>query len=298
MLSPSQKVARDIRRVRLARELSQRQLSQLAGFAQPYLCQVEKGVRAVSLKAAKKLEVALELKAGRFCKPLQNRESRKLWAATRAALREFGRHIREFVEGDKPWVEQPHQCFSLENPLWPMAIHLGEESAEEVRQLELLRKNQPRFWRDFNSFRFDSWSEKRLLVRVALLGMQLTGVRLDQLGCSLELVDGKTGKRSGLHRAFVYKGENASLVWCPQVAVRAGHKVLCVDNLLLIRVGGKTVTTVVEVNGAAFHADQEKELRRNRLLGVPILHLDAARLGEPRLIERILSWARRIAGAA
>jgi len=298
MLSPCQKVARDVRRVRLARELSQRQLGQLAGFAQPYLCQVEKGVRAISVKAARKLELALELKEGRFCKPLRNRESRKLWAATRAALRDFGRQIREFVKGEKPWVEQPHQCFSLENPLWPMGVHLGEEAAEEVRQLELLRKNQPRFWRDFNSFRFDSWSEKRLLVRVALLGMQLTGVRLDQLGCSLELVDGKTGKHPGLHRAFVHKGEGASLVWCPQVAVRAGNTVLCVDNLLLIRLGGKTVTTVVEVNGAPFHADQEKERRRNRLLGVPILHLDACRLGEPRLIERILSWARRVAEAA
>lgn len=67
---------------------------------------------------------------------------------------------------------------------------------------------------------------------------------------------------------------------------------------MLIRLGGKTVTTVVEVNGAPFHTDQEKERQRNQLLGVPILHLDAGRLDEPRLIERILSWARRVAEAA
>ena len=134
MLSPSQRVARDIRRIRLARELSQRHLSNLVGFQQPYLCQVETGVRAISLKAAARLERALELKPGRFSSLLRSKESRKLWAATRAALKEFGRQIRQFLEGVTPRVEQPHQCFSVENPLWPMGIHLGEEAAEEVRQ--------------------------------------------------------------------------------------------------------------------------------------------------------------------
>lgn len=277
--------------------MSQRQLAAAAGFQQPYLAQVETGVRPISLKAAQRVEVALELKAGRLCKPLRTKESRRLWAETRAALREFGRGIRQFLMGEfrKPTIKQPHQFVTMENPLWPMGVHLGEEAAEEVRQLELLRKNQPRFWQQFNSFRFDSWSEKRLLVRVALYGMQLVGVRLKQLGCSLEVVDGVTGGEPGLHRAFVYKGEQASLVWCPQVAVRTAHTVLCVDNLLLIRVKDKTVTAVVEVEGASFHDDLEKEARRDRLLGVPVLHLDAARLGEPRLVERILSWARRVA---
>lgn len=142
VLSPSQEVARDVRRIRLARKLSQRQLSNLAGFQQPHLCQVETGVRAISLKAAERLERALELKPGKFSSLLRSNESRKLWAATRSALKEFGRQIRQFVEGVKPRVEQPHQRFSLENPLWPMGIHLGEEAAEEVRQLELLRKGQ------------------------------------------------------------------------------------------------------------------------------------------------------------
>ncbi len=298
VLSPSQKVARQIRRVRLERGLSQRQLSDRAGFRQPYLCQVERGVRAISVKAAQRLEFALQLKPGKFCKGLLSKESRRLWRTTRLALREFGRCLRDFVEGGRPAIPQPHQHFGLDNPLWPMGVHLGEEAAREVEQLELLRTNQPRFWRDFNSFRFDSWSEKRLLVRVALLGMQLVGVRLDQLGCGLEVVNGKTGGKPGLHRAFVYKGENASLVWCPQVAVRAGQSVFCVDNLLLVRARGKTFTVIVEVDGAPFHQDRARQIRRDRLLGVPVLHLDAGRLGEPRLIERILSWALRLAEAA
>lgn len=298
MLSPFQKVARQIRRTRLDQNLSQRKLSELAGFQQPYLCQVETGVRTISFGAARKLELALGLQPGKFCKQLESKESRKLWAVTRAALREFGRGIRTFVEGEKPRFEQCHQCFSLDNPLWPMGIHLGEEAAEEVGQLELLRRGQTRFWRDFNSLRFDSWSEKRLLVRLALLGMQLVGVRLGELGCKLNLVDGKTGNSPGLHRGFVYQGEQASLIWCPQVTVRAADSVFCVDNLLLVRVKGKTVTVVVEVDGAPYHGDPAKERRRDQLLGVPVLHLDAGRLGEPRLIEQILSWARRVAEAA
>lgn len=300
MLSPAQKVARVIIRERKARKLSQRQVAAAAGFQQPYLAQVEKGVRPISGKAARGVEAALGLKPGRLCRVLQTKESRRFWAETRAVLRDFGRGIRQFVAGEcrKPPVQQPHQCITLENPLWPMAVHLGEAAGEEVRRLELLRRGQPRFWQQFNSFRFDSWSEKRLLVRVALFGMQLVGVRLKQLGCSLEVVDGRTGGEPGLHRAFVHKGQHASLVWCPQVAVRTARTILCVDNLLLIRFKDKTVTAVLEVEGAPFHADLEKEIRRDKQLGVPVLHLDAARLGEPQIVERILGWARRVAERA
>ena len=299
MLSPGQKVARVIRRVRLARGLSQRQLSAQAGFQQPYLAQVEKGVRCISMRSARKLELALELKPGKLCKVLNARESRRLWRETREALREFGRAIQEFLPvGGTPVHSQPHQLPSLENPLWPMAVHLGEEAGLEVRELERLRRGQSRFWKDFNSLRFDSWSEKRLLVRVALMGMQLVGVRLRELGCALDVVDGVSGGRAGLHRGFIHKGQHASLVWCPQVAVRTCHTVRCLDNLLLIRIGGKTVTAGVEVNGAPFHGDWQKQCRRDQELGIPILHLDAGQLSEPRLVERILSWARRVAEQA
>lgn len=140
--------------------MSQRELSSKAGFQQPYLAQGEKGVRPISLKAAERVETALMLKAGRISKFLRSKESRRLWEESRAALRDFGRGNRQFVEvATKPRIQQPHQRITLENLLWPMAVHLGAEAAEEVKQLELLRKNQSRFWQQFNSFRFDSWSE-------------------------------------------------------------------------------------------------------------------------------------------
>ena len=68
MLAPAWKAARDIRSPRLRRGLSQRQLASLAGFRQPYLVQVEKGVRGISLKYARILEGTLGGEARRFSK--------------------------------------------------------------------------------------------------------------------------------------------------------------------------------------------------------------------------------------
>lgn len=182
--------------------------------------------------------------------------------------------------------------------MWTIALRLGEAAGEEVRRLEKLRSEDESFWRQFNRFRFDSWSEKRLLVRVALLEVPLTGVRLSQLGCALPTMDGVTGEAAGLHRGFVLKGEQASLVWCPQVTVRTGVGYRCLDNLLLMQGGGKNVTLAVELDGAPFHGDADKERRRDRELGIPVLHVDAARLDEPGLIVRILAWAKEQLDAA
>lgn len=58
---------------------------------------------------------------------------------------------------------------------------MSSQAREEVELLEKLRAEDELFWRQFNSLRFDSWSEKRLLVRLVLLGSQLAGVRLERL---------------------------------------------------------------------------------------------------------------------
>jgi len=158
-------------------------------------------------------------------------------------------------------------------------------------RLELLRREDELFWRQFNTLRFDSWSEKRLLVRVGLLGGQMLGLRLDRLGCSLAVVNGVTGEKAGLHRGYVLAGQSASVVWCPQVAVATRMGVLCLDSMLLVSSRGKTVTVGVEVNGGPHHGDLDARRARDRALGIPILHLDACELGKSGLIRRILSWA-------
>jgi len=177
-----------------------------------------------------------------------------------------------------------------------MAIHLGESAGQEVKTLERLRQQDDLFWRQFNQLRFDSWSEKRLLVRVGLLDGQLLGLRLDRLGCSLPVVNGVTGEEVGLHRGYVLKGEDASVVWCPQVAVATRMGVLCLDNLLLVSNGKNTVTVGVEVDRAEYHADAEKQAGRDRALGIPVLHVNADELGKAGLITRILKWAHEQLG--
>ena len=294
MLAPAWKAARDIRNTRLRRGLSQRQLASLGGFRQPYLVQVEKGVRGISLKYARILEGILEVKSGRFSKGCLGRGRQQLAPMTRAALRQLRQGLRQFWAPSRaiiPEYPQPHRVRRQDDPLWPMSIHLGECAGQEVRQLELVRAKDSRFWRDFNSLRFDSWSEKRLLVKLALLPCDLTTVRLKDLGCTLPIVNGETGAEQELHLGFVLKEREASIVWCPQVAVQAGNYCLCPDNVLVVSGRGRHVTAVVEVNGAPHHGDLRKQRWRDGELGVPVLHVDASRIGEPGLLGEILSWA-------
>lgn len=295
MLSCQQKLTKRLIKLRLAKKFSQYEVAKLAGFCQPYLAQVERGVRPISIRAlqllesvyGKKVSASLRKGVGRRGKP-------PLAPATRQALREMAVALRSFWQGaapQKPRHPQAHQVRRSCDPLWPMALHLSREAREEVELLEKLRAEDEQFWRQFNSLRFDSWSEKRLLVRVGLLGGQMLGLRLDGLGCTLNVVDGLTGKQAGLHRGFVLKGRDASVVWCPQVAIKVAYGIVCVDNLLIVSAGERRLTVAVEVQGAQYHQDAQRELRRARALGIPVLHIDAGEIGSPGLVRRILLWA-------
>lgn len=301
MLSLRQKLAKKLRRSRIKLNLSQRAVAARIEITQPYLAQIENRHRPISASCLQKLEKLYKTNFGKLWKGVGRRGRPGYSPDTRQALREMARAVRQFWELGKPLVPehpQPHQVRRLEDPLWTIALRLGERAGIEVRRLEELRREDDFFWRQFNSFRFDSWSEKRLLVRVALLGVPLVGVRLERLGCKLRGIHGVSGGTAGLHRAFVMKGQEASLAWCPQVTVRTTNGYRCVDNLLVVSGGGKSVTVAVELDGAPFHADAKKELRRDRELGIPVLHVDAARLDEPGLITHILAWAKSMLDAA
>lgn len=263
------------------------------GVTQSYLAQVESGYRPISGRRLEKLELVYGVKFGKLWKGVGRRGRPAYTALSKAALQQLGQAVRQFWSGGEvlvPEHPQPHQVRTLADPLWPMALHLGPEAQEEVKRLELPRKNDELFWRNFNDLRFDSWSEKRLQVRLALLGSQLVGLRLDRLGCKLRCIDGVTGRDARLHRGYLLKGKEASLAWCPQVAVRTERGYRCVDNLLVLSSRSKSVTLAVEVEGALYHADGDRERRRDRELGIPVLHVPAGELGEPHLIQRILLW--------
>lgn len=294
MLSNQQKLAKKLRRVRIRCVLSQRKAAARAGVTQSYLAQVECGFRPISSACLGRLEVVYGVKFGKLWKGVGRRGRPAYAAPTREAMRRLGRAICEFVKVGEALIPphpQPHQVRSMMDPLWPMALHLGREAREEVERLELLRAEDEMFWRNFNSLRFDSWSEKRLQVRLALLGGPLLGIRLARLGCKMQVIDGVTGQEAKLHRGYVIQGRDASLAWCPQVAVRTEHGYRCLDNLLVLSSGTRSVTLAVEVDGNSFHQDEAKERRRDAELGIPVLHISASQLGAPDLMRRILLWA-------
>ncbi len=87
MLSPLIKIARMILRKRGERKLSQRQLAAEVGCSQPYLAQVETGVRPISRKIAEKLETVFKVKPGTYTQVFFRRGRPPSGAATRGALR-------------------------------------------------------------------------------------------------------------------------------------------------------------------------------------------------------------------
>lgn len=155
MLSCQQKLTKRLIKLRLVKGLSQHQVAKLAGFCQPYLAQVERGVRPISVRALQLLETVYGKKvSASLRKGVGRRGSPRLTAATRQALKEMAAAIRSLwkdAETQKPRHPQAHQVRRSSDPLWPMALHLSLEARQEVELLEKLRAEDEQFWRQFNS---------------------------------------------------------------------------------------------------------------------------------------------------
>ena len=300
MLTPMIRIARAIRKRRQTIRLSQRRVAAALGCSQPYLAQVETGRRPVSRRIAEGLESVLRVKPGSYTNVVFRRGRPALGKMTRRALREIrraqGPTPRPFPLLGPPDHPRSDRAQGLENPLWPMAIHLGETAAREVKSLEQLRPAEDPFWRQLQAIPYDSWSEKRLHVRVALTGAELAAVSPQGLGCVLPNADGRTGLNSGrrAYPAFVCKWHDVSLALLPQLCVATESTHLWPDNLLIAARQGRRVTGVVEVDGEPFHRDPAARERRDSLLGVPVLHLDAAELGQVGLLDKLRLWVRSL----
>ncbi|MBS2040677.1 helix-turn-helix transcriptional regulator [bacterium] len=279
-----------IRRRRLSLGLTQRMVGAAVDCSQPYLSQVERGRRPISEKIARRLEQVLEA-PGLFTwapflrgRPPLIPQSRQVSRSLRLGARpseptpELGRC---------PRFKQVHQRWGIEDRL----AFLGPVT----QRLEERRGMDERYWRSVNTLRYDSGTEVRLIGALSGLEGQWTGVKLKKLGCSLTLVNGKTGGPfKGHHRCFLFKYKHASLAWAPQIPVRTRLKYRTPDNVLLIRAGGTTVTAVVEVAGSQYHTPDELRARQMEL-GVPLLVIDPSRIHEPDLMETILQWALELA---
>lgn len=176
-----------------------------------------------------------------------------------------------------------------------MAPHLGHEAHLDVVALEKLHPKEEHFWRKLNSVPFDSWSEKRLQVKVGLSEAELTGVGLGRLKCILPGANGKTGRSSSkAHTAFVLRSEGLSMAMFPQRCVGTSVCHRWPDSLVVAAMNGKRQTAVIEIDGDSFHRDTAKDARRSRELDVPVLRIAADEVGHPDIVERILSWLRSL----
>ena len=299
MLPPMVRVARAILKRRRALKLSQRRVAAALGCSQPYLAQVETGRRPVSRRIAEKLESVFRVKPGSYTKVVFRRGRPALSPGARRALREIrraqGAAPRALPLLGIPQHPRPDRASGLENPLWPIAIHLGEQAAREVRDLEKLRPADDPFWRQLQTIPYDSWSEKRLHVKVGLTGAELTGVNPRSLGCVLPSADGRTGRSSRrAFPAFVWRWRDISLALFPQRCVGTACTHRWPDNLLVAAYQGRRVTGVVEVDGEPYHQDLEAERRRDQELEVPVLHLEAAEVGHAGVLDKLLLWVRSL----
>lgn len=279
---------------------TQRQVAQRLGCSQPYVAQVETGHRPVSRRIAEKLEEFFGVAAGTYTnanfvrgRPPLTEEARQVLRHLREALSEplsipLGRRAPRNPRSD---LGKPR-----EDALGPMGPFLGEKAGALVRRLELQRPGDERFWRGINSVRFDSLKEKLLVASVAQRCAQVAGVSLPQVGCALPAVNGITGrdKSRRAYPAMILKDGDVSIAWYPQRCVRTYSGYRWPDNLLVGAMGGHRVTAVVEVDGAAFHQDTERECRREKDLGVPILHLAASHVGRPDTLDQVFNWMRSL----
>jgi len=174
-----------------------------------------------------------------------------------------------------------------------MAIHLGQEAGQRVRQLEAARRHDEKFWRLANSLRFDSWTEKDLVIQVGQISVELTGVSLNQVGCTLQVVCGKTGAdtMTRAYPSFLLRHGQASIGWFTQRCVRTQHGHRWPDVILVVALNGRKRTLVVEIDGPQFHTCPKAESRRDAELAVPVRHVPPSLLQQPDGLKQILDWA-------
>ena len=299
MLSLLIKVARKIRSKRMRLKLSQREVARRVACHPSYVAQIETGRCPCSRAMAEKFERLFRVKRGSYTEFNFPRGRPRLGDSTRVAIREI-RQARELrVASDLPFLERApafpraSRVRALENLFWPLGPHLGEIAARDVKRLELQRGKHDRFWRLANSLRFDSWSERWLVVQVGIRCEELVPLSLGGLGSQLRGVDGETGKDTHYQSrpAFVVCHGGASVAWFPQCCVRSARGYRWPDALLVVARQGRKVTLVVELDGPIYHRDLDRGVARDRELGVEVLHLHPDVLRQRDGLDKVLDWA-------
>jgi len=296
MLSQSSVIARKMQQRRRSMGFSLRTLAQQVDCSHAYLHQVELGLRPLSHEIAARLEQVLRFSPGTL--GLNTRRGRpNISPEGRRLLRNLRRNGPAPVDGrsfGRPPEPRSDRGGALQNPFGPTGLHLGERVHHRLRELEQKWQGNERFWRLVNSLRFDSWSEKHLVVQVGLRSVALTGVSPARIGCRLTCVSGSSGRdvSGDAQPAFLLEHQGAAIAWFVQRCVRTRQGYQWPDNLLVVARGETRQTVVVEVNGPEYDRDAESDRLRDDELGVPVVHVHPALLqqedGLKEVLDRVL----------
>ena len=296
MLTPLDLLARRMRDARQYYGLTQRRLAAAVGCDQSYIAQVERNHRPPSPWLAQRLEELYELEPGTFTnspffrgRPRLSPESKLVKKELRLAV-PLGTPFQH--PPAKPRYPRNNVTYGLKNPFG--GIKAGTNLASDLCRLEGMRPHDGRFWKQANAIRYDSLSEKGLVLKLALNGAQLVGVGHDQLGCRLQMVCGKKGKPYARRAppAFLMKVGDLSVACYPQRCVRTAEGHRWPDHLLVVALNGRKLTVILELNGPKWHRNHKRERRRELQLGVPVYHLCASRLHDPNALGKFWRWVR------
>jgi len=285
-----------MRTLRRQKKLSQRGMAYHIGCSQSYIAQVERAHRPPSWQLAQRYEEVFELEPGTYTNNRFLRGRPALTAQSKAVQKD----LREAVPMEPAFDYDPRKpryplkdvTYGLDNAFG--AMKSGDPPGDDLARLMMMRPEDGRFWRQANLVRYDSFSEKRFAVKVALTGGQLTGVGYEQSGCTFQMVSGKSGRpyKRRAPAAFLLKVDDVSMALYPQRCVRTepGHR--WPDYIIVAAYQGRRRTMALEVNGPIWHQDQRRERKRDRELGVPVYHLCASQIENPETLKRIFSWVR------
>jgi len=152
------------------------------------------------------------------------------------------------------------------------------------------------FWRRLTTTHFDSWPEKRFLVKLALDSLCLQSLQPAKLGCLLRVTDPKSGKWAAHRKRSALLSVRGELVVAafPQLSVWTGAQYRRPDLTLVVARRDKRVTAALEVDGDLYHRDAAKEEARDRELGIPVYHLNANQTGDSKTLEHFYQWCETL----
>lgn len=300
MRSNSQKIAYEMLKQRRRAGLSQAEAARRARVSPSYLCQVETGVRHASLRLAQALEGVYGLRSGHLVKRYKfpGRGRKRFDPGVAAALRDLFKAVSLDAPArlpspvpvpPRPWKD----CRgTLDNPLWPIALHLGREAQEEVELLECRQKND-HYWRLFNSLPFDSWTEKRFMVKLGLAGGSLVRIAPARLGVAVNVVDAHgVNTRQRPQVAMLVRHQGVAVALWPQRPVHAST-LWKLDALAVVAWQGKRMTINIEIDNPATH-NRERDRYRDWDVGVPTLRYEADMVNAGGFLKRFFADIRQL----